>query len=79
MNFISNTSSCFKGEETTRKRTRQVDKSPNAPPTKVTLDISQPEVIARYYKGNGEIDKHNRDRADQLKMEKKLETKSWDV
>jgi len=79
MNFISNTSSCYRGHDCNRERTQQVDRTPNAPPEKVYQEIPQLEASAKYYKGNSVIDEHNKTRCDDIMLERKLHTKSWDV
>jgi hypothetical protein len=60
-----------------RKRLRQLDKSGRAPPDKVIIKVAQPKAIAKYYNGAGTIDRHNRIRADELRMDRNLATKDW--
>ncbi|KAI2491610.1 Transposase IS4 [Fragilaria crotonensis] len=54
-----------------------VNKERNADPEKVTLTIQQPEVAEIYYSTCAAIDKHNRYRQDDLRVEKKIETHNW--
>ena len=49
-----------------------------APPDKVIIKVAQPMAIAKYYKGAGTIDRHNRLRADELRLDRDLGTKHWD-
>ncbi len=61
-----------------RKRLRQLDKSGRAPPDKVIIKVPQPKAIAKYYKGAGTIDRHNRIRAEELRLDRNLGTKHRD-
>jgi hypothetical protein len=58
--FITTTCGLGEGEMIQRKRFRQLDKSGRAPPDKVIIEVAQPKAIAKYYKGAGTIDRHNR-------------------
>ena len=49
----------------------------NADPEKVTLTIQQPEIAEISYSTCAAIDKHNRYRQDDLRVEKKIETHNW--
>ena len=75
--FISNTSNLRPGQTIDRRRLRQVDKSPNAPPEHVDLRIEQPNCSAIYYDNCGMIDRHNRLRQDDLQIERKYVTQLW--
>ena len=50
----------------------------NANAVRVALEIPQPKCSEIYYSVCGSIDQHNRHRQDTLKIETKIETKSWD-
>ncbi|KAL3815427.1 hypothetical protein ACHAXA_009172 [Cyclostephanos tholiformis] len=67
-----------KGVMMQRKRLHQLDKSSRAPPEKVIIKVPQPKAIAKYYKGAGTIDRHNRLRVDELQLDRNLGTKHWD-
>lgn len=41
------------------------------------LTVPQPKVCETYYSACSQIDRHNRCRQDDLKLERKLETKDW--
>ncbi|KAL3821904.1 hypothetical protein ACHAXA_008438 [Cyclostephanos tholiformis] len=76
--FIATTCGLGEGEKIQRKRLRQLDKSRRAPPDKVVIEVAQPKAIAKYYKGAGTIDRHNRIRADKLRLDRNLGTRHWD-
>ncbi len=42
------------------------------------IEVAQPKAIKRYYEGAGTIDRHNRVRANELRMDRNLATKHWD-
>ena len=44
----------------------------------VDIIVPKPSVVERYHKACSTIDKHNRCRQDDLKLERKLGTKRWD-
>jgi hypothetical protein len=57
-----------------------VDTTANAPPEQVTFAIQQPNMIAEiYYTTCAAIDKPNRLRQDDLRIEKKVETNDWSM
>ena len=60
-----------------RDRLRQVDDSPNADPVCVEFEINQPRVYEIYYSRNQNIEKINHTRQDDIKLERKLQTKDW--
>ena len=62
-----------------RDRIRQLDDSPNADPVFVEFDINQPRVAERYHSRNSRIGESNRTRQDDLKLERKLQTKDWSI
>ncbi len=76
--FIMTTCGLGKGEMIQRKRLRQLDKSGWVPLDKVIIEVPQPKAIATYYKGAGTTDRHNRLRADELRLDRNLGTKHWD-
>ena len=76
--FVTTTCGIGEGEEVFRKRLRQLDKSGRAPPDTVIIEVAQPKAIATYYKGAGTIDRHNRIRANELRMDRNLATRHWD-
>ena len=76
--FVATTCGLGEGETIQRKRLRQLDKSGRAPPDKVIIEVDQPKAIERYYEGAGTIDRHNRIRADELRLDRNLATKHWD-
>jgi hypothetical protein len=76
--FITTTCGIGEGETITRKRLRQLNKSGRAQPDKVIIDVDVPKAIEMYYEGAGTIDRHNRIRAAELRMDRNLATKHWD-
>ena len=76
--FVTMTCRIGEEEDVFHKRLRQLDKSGRAPPDKVIIEVAQPKAIATYYKGAGTIDRHNRIRADKLRMDRNLATRHWD-
>ena len=77
--FIASASSLDSGILYSQNRWRQVSLELDALPENVELTIPQPKAIEVYYRTCGVIDQHNRHRQDNLKTEKKLETKKWDM
>ena len=75
--FISTAGSFEWGTPYQRCRWRQVDPAPNAAPQQVMFTIPQPKIAEMYYTTCGAIDRHNRLRQDDLRIEKKIETKDW--
>jgi hypothetical protein len=75
--FISSAGSLEDGTPYVRCRWRQVDQTPNAAPEQVMFSIKQPKIAELYYSTCAAIDKHNRLRQDDLRIEKKIETKDW--
>ncbi len=76
--FITTTRGLGEGEMIQRKRLRQLDKSGRVPPDKVIIKVPQTKAIKKYYKGAGTINRHNRIRADELRLDRNLGTKHWD-
>ena len=77
--FIASASSLDSGIPYSRNRWRQVSLELDALPENVELTTPQPKATEVYYRTCGVIDQHNRHRQDNLKTEKKLETKKWDM
>jgi hypothetical protein len=77
--FISSCSNISPGPPIQRTRVQQVtDVESNEDPVRVDMVLDCPKAAAIYYSTCGKIDQHNRCRQDTLKLEKKIETKSWD-
>ena len=77
--FVASASSLDSGILYSRNRWRQVSLELDALPENVELTIPQPKATEIYYRTCGVIDQHNRHRQDNLKTEKKLEMKKWDM
>jgi hypothetical protein len=77
--FISSAGSLEDGTPYIRNRWRQVNQTPNAAPEQVTFSIKQPKIAEFYYSTCAAIDKHNRLRQDDFRIEKKVETKDWSM
>jgi hypothetical protein len=76
--FVMTTCGVRKGEKISCKRLCQLDMSGRKPQDKVIIEVAQPKAIAKYYKGAGTINWHNRICADKLQMDCNLATKHWD-
>jgi Transposase IS4 len=76
--FVSTCSTASPGKDIVRYRWRQVDKTPNADPERVQIQVPQPQVIQTYYDLCQMIDRHNRQRQDVLDIEKKVQTVQWE-
>ena len=77
--FIARASLLDSGILYSHNRWRQVSLELDALPENVELTIPQPKVMEVYYQTSGVIDQHNQHHQDNLKTEKKLETKKWDM
>ena len=77
--FIASAPSLDSGIPYSRNRWRQMSLELDALPENMELTILQPKATEVYYRTCGVIDQHNRHRQDNLKTEKKLETKKWDM
>ena len=75
--FISNASSLEPGIPYARNRLRQV--VPGQPPEMVNFAVPQPKAAEIYYSACGKIDQNNRVQQDDIKLEKKFETKDWSM
>ena len=76
--FVASASSLDSGIPYSHNRWHQVSLELDALPENVELTIPQPKATEVYYWTCGVIDQHNRHHQDNLKTEKKLETKKWD-
>ena len=76
--FVASASSLDSGIPYSRNRWCQVSLELDALPENVELTIPQPKAAEVYYRTCGVIDQHNQHCQDNLKTEKKLETKKWD-
>ena len=77
--FVASASSLDSGIPYSQNRWRQVSLELDALPENMELTIPQPKAMEVYYRTCGVIDQHNRHRQDNLKTEKKLEMKKWDM
>ena len=77
--FVASASLLDSGILYSCNRWRQVSLELDALPENVELTIPQPKVTEVYYRTCSVIDQHNQHRQDNLKTEKKLETKKWDM
>jgi hypothetical protein len=75
--FVSTVSSLLPGNPIQRRRLRQVDRTPDAEPEDVFLQIEQPKIAELYYTSAAKIDQHNRSRQADLGIERKLGTNDW--
>ena len=78
-NFVASASSLDSGIPYSRNRWCQVSLELDALPENVELTILWPKATEVYYRTCSVIDQHNRHGQDNLKTEKKLETKKWDM
>ena len=77
--FIANAWSLDSCEPYSCHRWQQVSNDNDMPPDNIELTIPQPKDAKVHYTACGMIDLHNWLCQDNLKMEKKLETKKWDM
>ena len=77
--FVASASLLDSGIPYSRNRWCQVSLELDALPENMELTILQPKAMEVYYQTCGVIDQHNQHRQDNLKTEKKLETKKWDM
>ena len=77
--FVASASSLDSGILYSHNRWCQVSLELDALPENVELTIPQPKATEVYYRTCSVIDQHNRHCQDNLKTEKKLETKKWDM
>jgi hypothetical protein len=57
--FIGTAFRVGEGDLVERKQDRQDDKSHNAPPNTIIIDVAQPPMVKKYHDGVGAIDGHN--------------------
>ena len=77
--FISSTSSLQEGQPYSRVRWRQMEEeAEDSDARRVELTVPQPLCSEIYYSTCAAIDQHNRCRQDDLRLEKKINTHSWD-
>jgi len=77
--FISNCSSLSPGIPYTRTRWRQVeDLDTQLDADRIEFTIPQPKCAEEFYGSAAQIDRHNRSRQANLKIETKYVTKDWD-
>jgi hypothetical protein len=77
--FVASASSLTEGDPYSRRRWRQVDKTPNAKPEKTELEIPVPKAAEIYYSCCAKVDQHNRDRQDTLGIENTLRMHEWSL
>ena len=77
--FIASASSLDSGIPYSQTRWHQVSLELDALTEKLELTILQPKATEVYYRTCSVIDQHNRHCQDNLKTEKKLEMKKWDM
>ena len=70
--FISLTSSTSLGNFVVRRTWRQTEDGPK----QVDMEIQQPKLVEKYYAACAKIDQHNRSRQHELKLERKIQTKT---
>jgi len=76
--FVCTASSMRPGRPCVRTRWRQVNQEPNADPDRVDVTVQQPVAAELHFSACGMIDRHNRIRQDDLKLERKVGTQTWD-
>jgi len=76
--FITTCLNIQDGTPINRPRWKQVDRTPNADPSKVNVHVSQPRACQIHYSGCQAIDRHNRARQAGLKIEKKIQVQTFD-
>ena len=76
--FITTAGSLAKANQQERFRYRPVGPA-NEVAERVLLAIDLPLSAEMYYAGNGAVDFHNRVRSKEVRMEKRLVTKRWDI
>ena len=77
--FVTSVSLLDSGIPYSWNRWRQVSLELDALPENVELTIPQHKVTEVYYRTCGVIDQHNRHCQDNMKTEKKLQMKKWDM
>ena len=77
--FVASVSSLDSGIPYSHNRWCQVSLELDALPENMELTIPQPKAMEVYYQTCSVIDQHNQLHQHNLKTEKKLETKKWDM
>ena len=75
--FVANTETMQQAEPIFRIRWRQVDETTNAEPERQELTLEQPSLVKCYYDTCSSIDRHNKQRQDDLELERTVNTKDW--
>jgi len=75
--FIATVCGYGEGNEIVRKRYRQLDDAADASPDLVLITVKQPKAVEGYYEGAGVIDRMNRTRAAELRLDRNFGTKDW--
>jgi len=73
--FVSSTSTSMPGEPYDRVRWRQIAENAE----RVALSVKLPQVAQAYYECCAQIDRHNRCRQNDLRLEHKLATHDWSM
>jgi hypothetical protein len=75
--FVANTETMEQAEPICRVRWRQADSTTNAEPERQELTLEQPSLVKCYYDTCSSIDRHNKQRQDDLELERTVNTKDW--
>jgi len=75
--FVANAEGVEAAEPIYRVRWRQVNKEENAEPELVEINLEQPAAVKVYYDTAAAIDRHNRQRQDDLELERVVKTEVW--
>jgi hypothetical protein len=75
--FVSTASSLAPGVPYNSFRWRKISEDIDTAPERIELTVTQPEATQFYYDACGKIDRHNRCRQDDLKLEKNIGTMDW--
>ena len=75
--FVGRAYRIGEGGQINRKRARQLNKSSDAPPNKIIIEVETPKMIKQYYKGVGTINFHNRVCVGEVRLERNIPTKDW--
>ena len=65
------------GEPQYRKRWRQAEDDPFAEVTKKEIEIPQPKLVETYYSVASKIDRHKKQRQNDLELERYVRTHQW--
>jgi hypothetical protein len=78
--FIGNAEAVVSDEPTYRVRWQQPHSEmgdQDALPERLEFEVQMPKMVESYYDACGAIDKHNKQRQDDLEIERKMRTKVW--